>query len=357
MKILYCAGSTLPSDSANSIHVMRMCEALAAHGHDVTLLAKHGGVEDPFEFYGIPPSFTIERVRFTSRWHLTRYIAKASALAQNRVDLIVGRYLYPIFYLQSKGYRFIFETHDAPSGLGRWLETQLLASRHCVKHVVISQSLARWHMSRIAPPLAGKIQVLADAAVDPGPPAPVRAQGPLAVGYAGSWFAGRGVELLIAIATGCPDMEFRLAGGDAKHLAQRGLELPCNVSCHGRLPHHAVSDFLRGCDVLVAPYQRKIRVHGNAGDTSRWFSPLKLFEYMAQGKAIVCSDLPVLREVLRNDDNALLVASDETQGWIKALTELAADRRKAQRLGDSARRDFLENYQWRQRAAALLQRT
>ena len=48
MRLLYCAGSLIPSNSANSIHVMRMCEALAELGHEVVLFAKRGRDEGAF---------------------------------------------------------------------------------------------------------------------------------------------------------------------------------------------------------------------------------------------------------------------------------------------------------------------
>ena len=60
-----------------------------------------------------------------------------------------------------------------------------------------------------------------------------------------------------------------------------------------------------------APDIRVVFGVGGGTNLADWISPLKMFEYMAQGKAIVASDLPMLREVLRNGENALLCDSDD----------------------------------------------
>lgn len=81
---------------------------------------------------------------------------------------------------------------------------------------------------------------------------------------------------------------------------------------------------------------------------------MKLFEYMSHGRAIVASDLPVLREVLEDGVNCLLRPSDRPQAWADAVTDLVADRALRSRLGDEARRQFLELYTWRRRADLVL---
>jgi len=59
MNIAYLAQGPVPSTAANSVHVMRMCQALALLGHKVTLIAPlpHEPVDDPFAFYGVRPLF------------------------------------------------------------------------------------------------------------------------------------------------------------------------------------------------------------------------------------------------------------------------------------------------------------
>jgi glycosyltransferase involved in cell wall biosynthesis len=107
------------------------------------------------------------------------------------------------------------------------------------------------------------------------------------------------------------------------------------------------------CDVLLAPYQRRVFTHGGS-DTSRWMSPLKVFEYMAAGKAIVCSDIPVLHEVLSHKETAWFCPPEDIDAWCAALTELRDDANLRLNLGQAARTTFLQHYTWRSRAAAVL---
>jgi glycosyltransferase involved in cell wall biosynthesis len=83
-------------------------------------------------------------------------------------------------------------------------------------------------------------------------------------------------------------------------------------------------------------------------------SPLKVFEYMSSGKAIVCADFPVLREVL-SDDNAILVNPEDRDGWVSAIERLK-DRNLREQLGQQAYQDFLEHYTWKKRAAKVLEK-
>ena len=77
--------------------------------------------------------------------------------------------------------------------------------------------------------------------------------------------------------------------------------------------------------------------------------PLKIFEYMASGKAIVCSDLPVLREVLTHEVSALLCDPLKPEEWEKALKRLEADLGLRSTLGETAKRVHANLYTWKAR--------
>jgi glycosyltransferase involved in cell wall biosynthesis len=83
-------------------------------------------------------------------------------------------------------------------------------------------------------------------------------------------------------------------------------------------------------------------------------SPLKIYEYMAMGKAIVVSDLPVLRECLTNNKDALLVDASDVGAWCRAIDRLRSPILRAD-LGAAARAAFLRAHTWPQRAQAVVQ--
>jgi glycosyltransferase involved in cell wall biosynthesis len=90
-----------------------------------------------------------------------------------------------------------------------------------------------------------------------------------------------------------------------------------------------------------------------AGSVSEFTSPLKLFEYMASGCAIVVSDLPVLREILAEDEAAWFQPGDP-KGLADAIRQLAGDPVLAKNMGERLA-ERAKEYSWQARAGRLLQ--
>ena len=67
---LYISNSIIPSRTANSIHVMKMCQALANNGHEVIFLAPDNkneqkkNIENIYEFYAVEKNFEIKRLSY-----------------------------------------------------------------------------------------------------------------------------------------------------------------------------------------------------------------------------------------------------------------------------------------------------
>jgi len=87
--------------------------------------------------------------------------------------------------------------------------------------------------------------------------------------------------------------------------------------------------YINALDICLLPNQKivvsivgeaddKYTQERNYGDVT---SPLKMFQYMAHKKPIIASDLPVLREVL-NNNNAILIPPDDIDAWVKAIYKL-----------------------------------
>ena len=80
---------------------------------------------------------------------------------------------------------------------------------------------------------------------------------------------------------------------------------------------------------------------------------MKMFEYMAAGRAILTSDLPVLREVL-DDTKAVFTPLEQAEAWELALGGLLTNPEKRLALGRNAQ-SAVEQYSWVKRAERVLE--
>jgi glycosyltransferase involved in cell wall biosynthesis len=108
-------------------------------------------------------------------------------------------------------------------------------------------------------------------------------------------------------------------------------------------PSH-VASLLAEATILVLPTV--------ATPSAVYTSPLKLFEYFAAGKAVIASDLPPIREIVRDGDNGLLFPAGDADALAAAIRRLLDDETLAASMG---RRAFAnaEEYSWRRRAERL----
>lgn len=365
MRICYLSNSALPGEQANGVHVVNMCAALASLGHDVTLCAWRGreGIEskEVGDWYGASHDFRLAWLG-DAKGKFASMISGWSLPGQaGSHDLVIGRNLFACWAAGRRGHRVIFETHTPwqhLSLLKRLLLRDLFRRPGFRGAVVISRpiqiSLVRHNV--LAPEL---ILIAPDAANEPLElgPAPLRAKkGRLSVGYLGHLYNGRGIEIIVALAEKLPQLDFHVVGGTKGSIAEWTAKTTHinNLVFHGFVPPARTAAYRAACDILLAPYQKSVEIHGGL-ETSAWMSPLKLFEYMAAGKAIICSDLPVLHEVMKHDSNCLLCPPDDVSAWKNALMALAASPELRKRLGYAAKNEFKQHYTWRRRAERILE--
>lgn len=367
MRIAYVAASPIPSSVASSVQVVKMCQGMARLGHEVILLAPDRAeirrdVADVPAFYGVDPCFEFRRASWPSASGRLYYLSAAAlawAARKARPDLVYGRFPEATAASADLGLPVIFETHlpVRSGGLRGLLHRRLLGHRHLRRIVVISNALKREYVRRYGA-REDLLAVVPDAADDPGE-AVARRLGPperLQVGYIGNLYPGKGVETVLALAVACPWADFHVVGGEPEQVrtwAERASGL-ANFRLHGYVPHGQTDRYRLACDVLLAPYHRRVGTHGG-GEAGQWMSPLKLFEYMATGRAIVVSDLPVLREVVRDGVDTIMCEPENTVAWSDALCRLAADPGLRTRLGRAARAEFLRAHTWVARARAALE--
>lgn len=365
MKIVYFSSSKLPSQAANSVHVTNMAEALAECGHDVHLIHEHrenASAREVFAFYGLQGRFSLCPVRRPALRYIGLLLYSVVGFVRyvrgSRAALVYSRDYLGALFAALAGYRTVFELHSMPdTKLTRWI-FGLLSRQASLSALVTISAVLRDDVIRRYPSLSSSLLVAHDAANEHGDVVAkvLGDSGNLKLGYIGSLYPGKGVEMVFELARRMPSIEFHVVGGSDPLLAEwleraAGLD---NLIFHGHRPHAEVASYIAALDVLLLPNQRHVQAHSGKQDIGRWTSPLKMFEYMAAGKPIICSDLQVLKEVMRGGRNCLLCAPDNVEEWVGAIQTLVFDAKLRRRLGKQARIDFLRHYTWKRRATYLL---
>ena len=102
-------------------------------------------------------------------------------------------------------------------------------------------------------------------------------------------------------------------------------------------------------DLCLLPYTSKITVSGNVGDISQYTSPLKIFDYMITGKLIVCSNLKVIREILKDKKNSLLIKEyEKLENWLRIIKVISSNYSKYDKIRLNAHKYAKKyNIDWR----------
>ncbi len=370
MNVFAIATARIPSDTAHSIQVMKACEAIRQTGHQVQLLVP-GQENHPWEklagHYGLRTPFEIQWLPAHPR--LGRYDFSFAAVRRARR---LGADLLYVWALQAAvgGLRFgspvALELHGPPEGnFGPRLFRLFLRLKGPKRLLPITRALADILEMTYGPAAKTIDTVIAPNGVDLErfenlqDPAAARLQlglpEGLTVGYTGHLYAGRGMDLLTKLARRFPAVHFLWVGGRPDDvsfwkdkLLQDGLD---NVHLTGFIENQKLPQFQAVMDILLMPYERVIAGSGG-GNSADYCSPMKLFEYLATGRAIISSDLPVLHEIL--DENlAVLCPPEDPTAWADALTALIEDPARRRQLGVNAQ-EAASRYTWQTRAAAAL---
>jgi glycosyltransferase involved in cell wall biosynthesis len=170
----------------------------------------------------------------------------------------------------------------------------------------------------------------------------------------GHLYAGRGADLFLKLAAKFPQASFVWVGGrpaDVEIWKGRATNLT-NVTFSGFVPNEQIPLYQSAADVLLMPYGRAVSA-SSGGNIAEIFSPMKMFEYMAAGRAILTSDLPVLHEVL-DENKAVFCPLEQAEAWESSLGGLLGDPQRRQALGQNAR-SAVEQYSWVKRAQRVLE--
>ena len=168
------------------------------------------------------------------------------------------------------------------------------------------------------------------------------------VSYTGRLDKMKGIDVLLDLAEGTPEIGFHLVGKTVsdrndwieKEITKRKLK---NVRLFPWVPTNELAKFFYASDALIIPPTAKPLLK-----YKRTVLPIKTFLYMSSGVPIIAPELHDTSAVL-NRKNAILVQPDDLNAARKAVQKIFEDRTWAKRIGEQAKRDS-QNYTWECRA-------
>lgn len=356
---------------------MKMCQAFVQGGHDLELLAPRrrdwslSTSEELADHYGLSTAFPVTYLPWPGDWGKVLFRALAALSARRRTGSLVYSRCLPTAVLASRlNMPVIWEHHQmiettAQKRYLKWLSR----SRNLHGVVVISEALKRDFLKRFERSLVRSPVLVAHDGVDLERFCEMPSRGDarrqlgmpedcFIAGHFGHLYPGRGIELIFELARNSPDVDFLLVGGAQKDIGDRKRQAAdlglTNVRFVGFVSNAELPVYYAACDALLMPYQRHVAVSGG-GDTAGYMSPMKMFEYMATGRVILASDLPVLREVL-DESKAALCDPEDISHWTETLKKAKADRGWGQALAANALKG-VRPFTWKRRVANILRDT
>ncbi len=355
------------------MQVMKMSQAFEMLGHKTELLVpKIAGeipaIEDLWHHYGISKPFRITRICRTDGWR--RYLFILLSVVRSRQkgpDLILCRIIKIACILSLLNIPSLVEFHDLPRGRLIRIYLRLLkkgkgfrgaiAITNSLKDDILYHYKGFLRQENITVcPDGVDLQLFKEKDSDD---AKQRLKLPISsfvAGYAGHLYPGKGLEIILPLAKKCPDVTFLVVGGKMEAV-KRNLELVrreslTNILFFGFVANSELPLYLYACDALLLPNQRSVRTSSGKGNIGRYTSPLKLFEYLAAGRPIIASDLPVLREAL-DESCAIFCEPDSITSWSRALILLKEDIELRIRMGEHCSK-HAGDFSWESRCRKIL---
>jgi glycosyltransferase involved in cell wall biosynthesis len=149
------------------------------------------------------------------------------------------------------------------------------------------------------------------------------------------------------------NLRFVLVGDGPERAAAQALAAPRASSFQftGAVPYDQIPALLAAADVGVAPFNTA--PHPALRAAGFFWSPLKIYEYMAASLPVVTSDIPPLNTVIREGVEGALFPEGNTPALAEAIARLLADPAAARAMGRRARERVVADFSWQRHCEEL----
>jgi hypothetical protein len=358
MKINYIAELNLPTTSAYSIHVMKMCNALVKLGYktDLYIFNKNKNI-NLYKYYNCEKKFNIAGLNlfkgnnFFIRIYFAIKIFFIFCFKSKKDNYIISRSILSALLLSLISNKVLLELHHEIKGFSKIFFnffSKFIFFRNNIKFIFISRNLYNYFK------IKNIKYLILDDAVDLNNFKKIKYKKfKKTCAYTGSFSKGKGVEKIIKIASFAKEINFHLYGD----LINSEINLDKIKSCHnvfykGYCEYNQIPKILKSYDLLLLPYSKKVFVRSKNIEVGNYMSPLKLFDYLASKKIILAKNMQVYNHILTKK-NSILINSDNPKKWAQKIKLIFNNQKKYSHLKQRAF-NTAKKYTWQIRVKKII---
>jgi glycosyltransferase involved in cell wall biosynthesis len=377
-RVLYTAFDIVPSPKGASTHILHNIRGLVNSQYQVHLFTPNDGL--------LPPEDTIEGAQVTrvsqdlSQSFLERAVhfgktVLAHLTLHPEYDVVHYRNIWDgLAVAQNRkrfGYKTLFEVNGLPSielkyhypGMDSNLLTKVkeqeIATLHLSDAMICPSEVTRNYIASLG--LDRKRVTVIPNGVSPSDfsssPLPSREGRVPVLLYIGTLADWQGLEVLIRALPRILEqgaVRLHVVGRGrarqrkllAKQIHKLGVEE--HVAIQPAVPHHEVPALIAESDICLAPLGLNDR------NVTQGACPIKVLEYMASARPLIASNIPIVRELVREDVDALLFSPNDPDDLARQVLTLLNDYDLSKRLADSATARALAKFTWHEAQKRLI---
>ena len=319
MLINYLAITRIPSRHANALQIVQMCNGLIKNGNKVNLIIPNfKGLNSSLKsYYGVTSKINLIKIgkKKGELSKLENIFTPIQLVFKNffiKSDLIITRNLVISFIFILLNIKHILEIHDDLKISGSLLAKifkyfKLLNSSSILRVIFITKNLKKF-ISKNYSYNKKNFKVLPDAISIILKQISHSSKQKYNIGYFGSIYRSRGIETIIELAKIDKKNKYFIYGGLSSDVEILKTKYRMkNLIFISQIPYKKVKKEISKMDILLMPYTHKVTTAGDVSNIIKFMSPMKMFDYLGSGKIIITSDIKVLREILQNNLNAIMI--------------------------------------------------
>lgn len=335
-----------------SVHIQEVVREFRRRGHSVRVYATRRGSDVPGDLADLEViefPITVRDVAAREAAQQATSDAVAAALREDRPDLVYERYSLFSTVLAQAGAPGVLEvnaplideqrTHRvlvAQDAAEQALHTQVMAA---AATICVSDHVRDWVVQRVP---EGRVFTVPNGVnVERISPVPEAKDGAAVVTFVGTLKPWHGVSVLLeAAALATQPWRVRIIGDGPERAAleTQAQKLGLTVDFRGAVTPETMPTELAGTAIAVAPYP------ATDMESEQYFSPLKVYEYLAAGLPVVASRVGQIPPIL--DGVGCLVEPSNPAELAAAIDALVADPARRAELGTLARQRAVERHSW-----------